>query len=826
MLSSIGPTLIGGVLLTCASFGVAWSLEPSASGDHTRFIATPVGHVAGDEYWSDRFGLPSIDGVIQCAVEYQGALVVGGWIRQAGGVPVRNLARWDGTTWSDLGGGTDRTVTALAVFDGHLIVAGEFQWVGNVFARGAARWDGSSWSAMGEGLHDSLTNRSVVSVLKVQGDRLVAGGDFTHSGSVPLNHVATWDGLSWNSMGPGFNGSVLALADFQNTIYAGGTFSQSGATAAASLARWDGNSWVEVGGGVRTNTYGGSRGWVQALATYNNELIVGGTFERAGDQMVSNIASWNDSNWNAMQGGSVSGIASISVGDGRLYAAGWSQLRSWDGAAWTPRPGLYGTVHTLVGTSAGLYAAGFIEAYDNTGNALAMSIARYSDGVWHSLERWNDRMRGLSAGMNGVGAVGSLTSHRDHVVAVGWFHFVGDPPGWTTVQGDGFGSIAEWDGERWRNLPDLPAYGQALQALSRNDTLYVGGNYSSGDSVLPRFPVYYLDEDHWTPLGPAEFDFSCMGFVQGGLYAAGYVATDPFITRSGVYHYSGGEWNAVGFATGGNSPPLITCIAEVNGQLVIGGRFREVDGIQANNLATWDGSRWKQFGGGQLPSEEVMTGLAVHKGSLIATQGLQIPGIEPGRVLRWSGSTWDVIGDLNGYLGVPASVGGELFVGGYLSLPSEPGREFTVARWDGERWLELGSGTNAHVGAFLEHKGSFYFGGGFSWAGGKSSFGIARWDDPKNPTPASYALRASPNPFTSSTSIAYGLRAAGHVRISVCNVHGREVALLQNGNQIPGTYSVSWNGRADSGHRLSAGVYFIRISLPGAIESRKVVLFH
>ncbi|MBL9030423.1 MAG: hypothetical protein JNM80_01775 [Phycisphaerae bacterium] len=64
------------------------------------------------------------------------ALYVGGLFQSAGGVPVNNLARWDGHTWEPLGAGMRASITGLAAFDdGHgpaLFVAGRSAGFGGV----------------------------------------------------------------------------------------------------------------------------------------------------------------------------------------------------------------------------------------------------------------------------------------------------------------------------------------------------------------------------------------------------------------------------------------------------------------------------------------------------------------------------------------------------------------------------------------------------------------------------------------------------------------------------------------------------------------------
>lgn len=80
-----------------------------------------------------------------------------------------------------------------------------------------------------------------------------------------------------------------------------------------------------------------------------------------------------------------------------------------------------------------------------------------------------------------------------------------------------------------------------------------------------------------------------------------------------------------------------------------------------------------------------------------------------------------------------------------------------------------------------------------------------------------------PNPFNPVTTISYAIPFASSVRLSVFDVIGREVALLVNENQMPGRYTVRWEGRGNSGQILASGVYFYRLESGGNASAKKMI---
>lgn len=81
-----------------------------------------------------------------------------------------------------------------------------------------------------------------------------------------------------------------------------------------------------------------------------------------------------------------------------------------------------------------------------------------------------------------------------------------------------------------------------------------------------------------------------------------------------------------------------------------------------------------------------------------------------------------------------------------------------------------------------------------------------------------------PNPFNPSTTIEYQIAERGNVEISVYDVNGRLVKTLLNSFQHPGTYTLTWNGEADNGHRVSSGPYFYQVHSNGAQLAKKMLL--
>jgi immune inhibitor A len=86
-----------------------------------------------------------------------------------------------------------------------------------------------------------------------------------------------------------------------------------------------------------------------------------------------------------------------------------------------------------------------------------------------------------------------------------------------------------------------------------------------------------------------------------------------------------------------------------------------------------------------------------------------------------------------------------------------------------------------------------------------------------------------PNPFNPVTTISYLITGAGgsridRTRIEIFNVLGQKVRTLVDRNEVPGQYSVLWDGYDDSGREVASGLYFYRLTRGDQNESKKMIL--
>lgn len=76
-----------------------------------------------------------------------------------------------------------------------------------------------------------------------------------------------------------------------------------------------------------------------------------------------------------------------------------------------------------------------------------------------------------------------------------------------------------------------------------------------------------------------------------------------------------------------------------------------------------------------------------------------------------------------------------------------------------------------------------------------------------------------PNPFNPVTTIQFRVPVKSVVKITVYDVNGKEVGILENGEFEAGNYTVNWDASA-----FPSGVYFYKLETDGFISTKRMVL--
>ena len=84
---------------------------------------------------------------------------------------------------------------------------------------------------------------------------------------------------------------------------------------------------------------------------------------------------------------------------------------------------------------------------------------------------------------------------------------------------------------------------------------------------------------------------------------------------------------------------------------------------------------------------------------------------------------------------------------------------------------------------------------------------------------AKTGLIVFPNPFTNETNFVYVLIEARAVRLSIFDITGREIAVLEDAKKQQGEYHIKYN--ADN---LKAGIYYYRLTSGNEALTGKLIL--
>ena len=82
-----------------------------------------------------------------------------------------------------------------------------------------------------------------------------------------------------------------------------------------------------------------------------------------------------------------------------------------------------------------------------------------------------------------------------------------------------------------------------------------------------------------------------------------------------------------------------------------------------------------------------------------------------------------------------------------------------------------------------------------------------------------------PNPFNPVANIYFEVAEFSQVKLSIIDLNGRIVSVLENGEMNPGQYQSLWDGNDNYGNQVSSGIYIAVFELNGMLlQARKLIL--
>lgn len=308
---------------------------------------------------------------------------------------------------------------------------------------------------------------------------------------------------------------------------------------------------------------------------------------------------------------------------------------------------------------------------------------------------------------------------------------------------------------------------------------------------------------------------------EGQLIVAGLFETAGGINAQNIAAWDGSSWSALGSGLSDRTSALALYL----GDLYAGGDFQMAGGVSARHIARWDGDSWHEVAGGMSGGPwPMVTALAIHGTQLVAGGWFERAGsVDAGHIALWDGSGWSALGDgVDDFVWCVGSYRGMIIAGGGFANAGG-GPAARIAAWDGQLWQPLDAGVQDFARGLFPYGGALYVGGQFQQAGQKPSYYVARWDPagsdveehPGRPGADGTRLRLRAIPAAGDPSgeigLAFDLPRDMRVTLDILDLAGRRIALLQSGPLAAGSHAVAWRGRAERGQPVASGIYFARL---------------
>jgi hypothetical protein len=301
--------------------------------------------------------------------------------------------------------------------------------------------------------------------------------------------------------------------------------------------------------------------------------------------------------------------------------------------------------------------------------------------------------------------------------------------------------VYKWDGSNWSLLGATANHYTVLTlALGEGSDLYAGGDFTSIGGISAN-KIAKWDGSAWSKLNDEFFNFFVLALKYDSVNNILYAGGDIFVrgVTSPIFKYDGSSWTTWGNGGGGGN--VSTLIFDKNNKLYAGGSGWNISGVWAPTIARWTGSTWEAIGdmrgepaGGNPEPPGSVSAMAydpvhdiLYAGGLFISAG----GVAANNVAKWNGSSWEALGNgINGeeiYALAYDYANDILYAGGsFTSAGGVPA--YNIAKWNGTSWEAIGVGMDSVVYALaVDSHGNLYAAGSFTIAGDVIANHIARW---------------------------------------------------------------------------------------------------
>jgi hypothetical protein len=321
-------------------------------------------------------------------------------------------------------------------------------------------------------------------------------------------------------------------------------------------------------------------------------------------------------------------------------------------------------------------------------------------------------------------------------------------------------NVVRWDGNQWHSLGHGIPNGSISHVAVEGTNVYVAGFFvlpEAGATNLARWngSAWSALDDGLTVTHPvlgrsAEVYISALAVSRGKLYVAGTFNRAGSLEANGIACWDGYGWlpEVPGFAPASDSTPYsLFSVLESDGRgFFAAGSFTSVGGVNATNLARWDGTQWTALAGEVGPALPSYASFSAVRAMAYIGTNLFVSGdvidedITPqtASLLRWDGHEWHSPGlassaDASVF---SITVTTRLYVGGMFTDLYGTGVR-NIARWNGEGWATLRGGIGSsdsavridseRVETIKPGDEAIYVGGLFGEVDGKPAFNFAVW---------------------------------------------------------------------------------------------------